>query len=483
MESRDNTYPDLSSENKDLRSEGSDAEDEDALAEMAYENEHLDEDEGPEPEDDMEDKAGHEDFPSGKGSRNQNGAHQAPVSADVAQAVEDAQLLVAYVAREGVIDIDEGIVRTLIQSKYLLERHQWDAEAELRFWKAHDDMSVLIKPVTLDSLKWTMPPFVGAAPAHAKKKRTRADYAVRKYGLIAIFSLMLLLICQVYSIVGTDLTQSLGDLLEKTEQAEIDYKRLKTMATIGKSTQPEANSELMAAREKYNDLNQEFGASYDVLTGWNTIWRIAMVKGPLSVHAPPYVQELYDEDMKALERRIKDLEEKLRAQGAATADRDDISKRMERVREDRAQRTYQYGFDNDRRRFFLNKNSAEFVLRALNIYLLPLLYGLLGAVTFVLRSLSIEIKQLTFTYDSDIRYRLRLSLGALAGMAVGWFLKPEELESLGSISPMALAFLMGYNVEVLFSIMDRFIAMASQWVPGGKNPNEGGAGTNQKPAA
>ncbi len=513
MKSEDNAYPDLSSENKDLWSEGSGTEDEDALAEMTYENEYPDEDEGPAPDDpddydmededapaeeayaspdeadgihsavagDMKDEEEYEDSLLGNG--NANGARQASVTPDIAQAVEDAQLLVAYVSREGQIDFDVGIVRTLIQSKYLLEQNRWNAEAELRFWKAHDDMASQIKPVTIDSLKWTMPSIAGLDPSKGKKKRTRADGAALKYRLITYFSLILLLVCQIYSVIGSDVTQRLGDLLKEMEAADLNVTRLKEVQAARKTELPGTNLELIDAKEKHNDLKQEFEASFDFLVGWNSIWLAVVLKGAYPDKAPPYIRNQYEENMKAFQKQIKDLEEKPGTPDAVPGAKDEMSGRLENVKEEMSSLTYQYGFDNDRRRFFINKNTAEFVLRAMNIYFLPLLYGLLGAATFVLRSLSIAIKELTFSYDSDIKYQLRLSLGALAGMAVGWFLKPEELESLGSISPMALAFLMGYNVEVLFSIMDRFIGMATRWIPeNGKNRKQGGPLENQKPA-
>jgi hypothetical protein len=53
---------------------------------------------------------------------------------------------------------------------------------------------------------------------------------------------------------------------------------------------------------------------------------------------------------------------------------------------------------------------------------------------------------------------LRLALGTLAGLIVGWFifLLPGQT-FLASISPFALAFLVGYNIEIIFSWMDNFI--------------------------
>lgn len=107
--------------------------------------------------------------------------------------------------------------------------------------------------------------------------------------------------------------------------------------------------------------------------------------------------------------------------------------------------------------------TAKFPLLAIQLYLLPLLYGLLGAITFVLRSLALEIKAMTYTPEADINYRLRMHMGALAGLIAIWFLQPDAstAEIFKTLSPFALAFLAGYSVEVVFSAMDRFIAAFS----------------------
>jgi len=50
-----------------------------------------------------------------------------------------------------------------------------------------------------------------------------------------------------------------------------------------------------------------------------------------------------------------------------------------------------------------------------------------------------------------------MQLGALGGLAIGWFYKPEAGNIGSSLSPFALAFLAGYSVEVLFFAMDKFV--------------------------
>nr|WP_217702079.1 hypothetical protein [Vibrio ostreicida] len=99
--------------------------------------------------------------------------------------------------------------------------------------------------------------------------------------------------------------------------------------------------------------------------------------------------------------------------------------------------------------------AAQGVLQMLQIYILPLMYGLLGAFIFVLRSLLYQVRTLTYTASREVAYRLRLTLGCLAGMITGWLMKPELGDM--TLSPMALAFLSGYSVDVLFTVLDRFI--------------------------
>jgi len=107
---------------------------------------------------------------------------------------------------------------------------------------------------------------------------------------------------------------------------------------------------------------------------------------------------------------------------------------------------------------FQTQLAGQFVLVILQSYMLPLLYGILGAGTSVLRTLSKQIETVTYSEEAGIQHLLRISLGALAGIMVGWFsfLIPSETTTfVGSISPLAIAFLVGYNIELFFSLMDR----------------------------
>ncbi|NJN79025.1 MAG: hypothetical protein HC797_00295, partial [Anaerolineales bacterium] len=124
-----------------------------------------------------------------------------------------------------------------------------------------------------------------------------------------------------------------------------------------------------------------------------------------------------------------------------------------------------------RREQFQNQLAGQFVLVVLQSYLLPLLYGILGAATSVLRTLSGQIEKVTFSESAGIQHVLRISLGALAGIMVGWFSflwSSETTTFLGSVSPLAIAFLVGYNIELFFSLMD--VALTRVTEASRKNP-------------
>lgn len=97
-------------------------------------------------------------------------------------------------------------------------------------------------------------------------------------------------------------------------------------------------------------------------------------------------------------------------------------------------------------------------LEFLSSYLLPALYGLLGACAFVLRQLSDDIGKLRFASDIKGQYTLRLNIGMLAGLAVGWFIQPDQEASVvANLPPLALAFVAGYGSDLLFAVLDRIV--------------------------
>jgi hypothetical protein len=90
-------------------------------------------------------------------------------------------------------------------------------------------------------------------------------------------------------------------------------------------------------------------------------------------------------------------------------------------------------------------------------FLLPVLYGMLGAIAFVLRRLSDDNLGQDEVRDPRNRYSLRVPIGALSGLAAGWLLQPTAGTVTSSLSPFALAFVAGYSAELVFAAMDRVV--------------------------
>lgn len=89
-------------------------------------------------------------------------------------------------------------------------------------------------------------------------------------------------------------------------------------------------------------------------------------------------------------------------------------------------------------------------------WLLPFLYGLLGASVYVMRRLLFDAKAAAVENFVII---LRLALGALAGVVIGWFAGPSLVTlvsgSAASSLPYVLAFLAGFSIDNLFTLLDR----------------------------
>jgi len=241
----------------------------------------------------------------------------------------------------------------------------------------------------------------GKAYADSPAKQTVSFY--QKW---SVFILVLLLMLQIYWLVGSMRFTSIAELPKKieelTEQLELEESRVPTEKRTD-------SREIMALEKEISRYDYLIRESLDKLTTWNPT-------------------QIFKFSEKESSKDIKN--------GPVWG------------------------------RLDLQMKDVRFVLEVMQIYILPLLYGLLGASAYVLRSLNTEIRDLTYVVESNISYRLRIQLGALSGLAIGWFTIPETSSSVssssfGTLSPLALAFLAGYSVEILFSGMDRLISKFS----------------------
>jgi len=99
--------------------------------------------------------------------------------------------------------------------------------------------------------------------------------------------------------------------------------------------------------------------------------------------------------------------------------------------------------------------SARGATMVLGLYVLPLMYGWLGALLWVVQKFRED--------DSEqavrrIKPGSRVVTGVVAGPMIGMFLSPEFLNSLAfQATPFLVAFLGGYSTDIFFALIDRLM--------------------------
>jgi hypothetical protein len=107
-------------------------------------------------------------------------------------------------------------------------------------------------------------------------------------------------------------------------------------------------------------------------------------------------------------------------------------------------------------------------LNVITGYILPVLMGLLGSMTYVLRRYLRSVGERLVTPRDLREYIVRLVLGTVFGVAIGFFTSDSGQASeqaitgqIGALGAPALAFLAGYGVEAVFRLLDGLVEQFS----------------------
>lgn len=107
-------------------------------------------------------------------------------------------------------------------------------------------------------------------------------------------------------------------------------------------------------------------------------------------------------------------------------------------------------YETQRRQVASDRLASQVLIGILTTTVLPIVLGIMGACAYVVRLISDQIKDTTFSASSPIRHLVRVALGGLAGVVIGFGGVVTEI----GLSSSALAFLAGYAVEPVFSTFD-----------------------------
>jgi hypothetical protein len=437
-----------------------------------------------------------------KESRAQPAGHEKPLR----ESLEDASVLLWYATREGKA-VSKETVEHIVAAQAVLSTKSRDPEVEGQFWVAFRDLATAIRPVSVDSILATYSyPFGDhGRPEHhtgwrawlpgsrGRRRLVNAATTKKKYSICSVLVLSCLLVVQIYWFIGTTFRTDL-----ETHRAELDRiaGSLREMAPAVKAAQDlvgykeqqldlvQLNAAKAASRTASGSFGDEGGLerltsdldsmkseqSRLVLAYANVTRRgsrvILMLKGNSAMLA---WWDVFTDLAGLAPDEAQSAEVPARAQTiAATAPSVDGagSTYFANFADDLVQAAdlqdkivaIENALVNDQLGVEISLLNSKSTLDILSQYVLPLLYGLLGSLAYILRTLSREIHNVTFTRGSEIRYSLRWPLGMLGGVTVGLFFDPANLTGLAAITPLGLAFLAGYGVELLFTGLDRMVS-------------------------
>ena len=342
------------------------------------------------------------------------------------QTIHEMEQLIAY-ASSNSIALDKQHLEAVVEAQRAGK--SITSAQEVAFWTSASSISKAASPVTIESLD----------ASSWKHRESASALAARKYRIRTLVTLVALLIFQVYWLVGATVTSDLQQVRGRLEKLQTENQTLSVERGKLKEEDPEYSAkdrQLEADRSAFEDKlwieRVSAAADFEVLKNWNV------------------------------------------AKGLFLASRTDVTPAATSMPSNPSQPQNTPAEPPKPPDFFLwvftqpnveEFQTAQITLTALLKYILPILYGALGASAYIVRSLATEIKEHTYSLESTVRYELRFYLGAVAGLSIAWFTsEPKSAETAGilqSLSPLALAFLAGYSVELLFSLLDRLVSAFS----------------------
>lgn len=133
----------------------------------------------------------------------------------------------------------------------------------------------------------------------------------------------------------------------------------------------------------------------------------------------------------------------------------------------------------------LTTQAAKTAVELLSVFVLPALYGLLGASLYVLRRAFNQLAAQTLTPSQMVVLNTRLLLGGAAGPLASLLVGKDVTDSLFSqVSPFALALVVGYSVDIFFASLDRLVDAVKSWLrrsPTGSDSRSPGAAAANTP--
>jgi hypothetical protein len=306
------------------------------------------------------------------------------------------------------LDVDEATLHQVAEARDTVNTNKW-RDVESKFLITYNNLVKRIYPVSIEMLR--KPDEIDKVELSSlilgkEQREHRKKWSASIYSIITGVFMLLLLGVQVFYFLGSTRLSNINKTNEELEKAPTRQRELQII-TAAEPNNIAFELELEDNMSKTTELNNSLQSNILLLEPWTKV-------------------------ISALTFNTRDKKD------IDTQEKENMKTNIEVIQE------------------------AKGYALILGIYILPLLYGLIGGLTYVLRELRSDVRKYTLDKESTIKYILRIILGAVAGMSVGLFWSDiENAQSVGftsiSLSPMLLAFIAGYCVEHVLGFIDKII--------------------------
>ena len=344
----------------------------------------------------------------------------------LADALDDAERLLKYAAEFG-ITVDEATLDHVFEARSASSAG-WTEESAANLMSALTTLAALVKPVTAASLK-------ACSEASVTTVRGYLRVAICLAAFIVPFSVASFLASAISNTIRTDITTA--NALAVKLQEQLGYPAQPVPQQVSElppcSPFPPAPPAPIPPNVDKNDVISELQLYASTIRSIDARARQLKMLVPNREPDPCYSVR---RDPKNI-HRVFQLPAGLPNLAQAAEDR-----------------TYLY---QDIRYFAQSLLDEEsFFYGAITTCILPVLYALLGTCAYLLRNFEQQIANRTFI-PSEVN-SARFLIAAIGGAVVGLF-NNFTINQGASIPPLALAFLVGYAVDVFFAFLEGLLQM------------------------
>lgn len=339
------------------------------------------------------------------------------------QAVDDAELLLRYAAESGAdLPADAGLDIARMQRS----RGACTAEEEVAFYRSYAVLAAKLRPVTVATLRVT---------------EQTSFRMVRRMGCLSLTLAVVVIACSIITFLTTAIATDI--------EAGIGHANELAVSMRNRVGPPEAAIPFEQICMQPDDPPARPIAEKDSLLLTGELQDFSATMRELLNSAIKLEKLIPQKEVSPLDTPDKESAWRTRPREMLQLHPEMIDQRAETFC-----KIYAY---EDVRSFAKNvRADSVAVYGALAVYFLPVLYALLGASAYAMRDLSERLRRRTYHPASAAGIAARTIAAVTAGAIISLF---GSLGSKLSLSPLALAFLVGYGVEAFFAFLDGMLQM------------------------